>query len=179
VYSRRKYSYTGGYWVHKEEFRGGREETVAARARLSLGNGDVVVEGKGIKVIFVCDVPHGISWARRKGFSQQSRINLLSACSSYSVCQEQCTLSSIDADDFEEEYSSYLYGANNMYFQVVKELLKDSRLSQQPDTYSFQGGQFFKCPRMNQAVQGKEIAGSASTEKVLHVCICAGLQLWD
>jgi hypothetical protein len=34
--SRREYNYTGGYLVHREGFRGGREETVAARARLSL-----------------------------------------------------------------------------------------------------------------------------------------------
>ena len=35
-------------------------------------NGDVLFEGGEGQAIFVCDVQHGISWARRKGLSRNS-----------------------------------------------------------------------------------------------------------
>jgi hypothetical protein len=56
-------------WYIHEWFRGGREETVTERARLSLETAMFLFEGGDTQAIFVCDVLHGISWARRKGLS--------------------------------------------------------------------------------------------------------------
>jgi hypothetical protein len=56
-------------WYIHEGFRGGREETVTERARLSLETAMFLFEGGDTQAIFVCDVLHGISWARRKGLS--------------------------------------------------------------------------------------------------------------
>lgn len=58
-------------YIHEGGFRGGREETVAERARLSLETAMFFSrEGKARR--YLCDVLHGISWARRKGLSRNN-----------------------------------------------------------------------------------------------------------
>jgi hypothetical protein len=74
VYSRRKHIYTGGYVVHTRGVPRCAGRNRCGESPALTRNGDVPFEGGDIQVIFVCDVPHGISWTRRKGFSQQSRI---------------------------------------------------------------------------------------------------------